>query len=226
VTEENPRASIFGPTNTLPRGPHTLTREEVAASQRVRIMEGLASAVAEHGYPHVGIGEIVRRAGVSRRTFYEHFSDKEECFLSSYEVVSRELRRRMESAIDPGADWHSLVGSVLYAYLSALTEDPVAGRAFLVEIEGVGPRARQRRRESLHRFADFLKETHMKMFGDDLGSDHVPDRLYLGLAHAVSELAREQLDTSPTTPLTDLHDDVLLLFTAATRGATEVAVAH
>jgi AcrR family transcriptional regulator len=182
-------------------------------------MEGLASAVAEHGYQQVGIGEIVRRAGVSRRTFYEHFSDKEECFLSSYDVLSRELRHRIESAIEPGADWRTLVGSMLHAYLSTLTEDPVAGRAFLVEVEAVGPRARQRRRESLHRFADFLKQTHMKMYGDDSGPDPVPDRLYLGLAHAVSELAREQLDISPTTPLTELHGDVLLLFTAATRGA-------
>ncbi|HEY7487334.1 MAG TPA: helix-turn-helix domain-containing protein [Streptosporangiaceae bacterium] len=182
-------------------------------------MEGLVSAVAERGYQDVGIGEIVRRAGVSRRTFYEHFSSKEECFLASYEVAARELRRRMEDAVDPTADWHSLVGSVLHAYLSALTEDPVAGRAFLVEIEAVGRRARKRRRESLHGFADFLKRTHCRVRGVDPERSTVPHRVYLGLAHAVSELAREQLDTAPDEPLTKIKDDVLLLFTTATQAA-------
>jgi AcrR family transcriptional regulator len=183
-------------------------------------MEGLVSAVAEHGYPAVGIGEIVRRAGVSRRTFYEHFSGKEECFLASYEVAARELRRRIEDAIDPTADWLTQVDAMLHAYLSALSEDPVAGRAFLVEIEAVGPRARSRRRQSLHGFADFLKQAHARVRGADPDDNPMPDRLYVGLAHAVSELAREQLDTSPERPLTDLRDDVLLLFMATTEGAT------
>lgn len=182
-------------------------------------MEGLVGAVAEHGYQSVGIGEIVRRAGVSRRTFYEHFSSKEACFLASYEVGARELRRRMEDAVDPAADWDSLVGSVLHAYLSALTEDPVAGRAFLVEIEAVGRLARRRRRESLHGFADFLNRTHARLRGEDPERSAVPHRVYLGLAHAVSELAREQLDTAPDEPLTKLKDDVLLLFTTATQAA-------
>jgi AcrR family transcriptional regulator len=183
-------------------------------------MEGLVSAVAEHGYPAVGIGEIVRRAGVSRRTFYEHFSGKEECFLASYEVAARELRRRIEDSIDPTADWLTQVDAMLHAYLSALSEDPVAGRAFLVEIEAVGPRARSRRRQSLHGFADFLKRAHARVRGADPDDSPMPDRLYVGLAHAVSELAREQLDTSPERPLTDLRDDVLLLFMATTEGAT------
>jgi AcrR family transcriptional regulator len=185
-------------------------------------MEGLVSAVAEHGYPAVGIGEIVRRAGVSRRTFYEHFAGKEECFLASYEVAARELRRRIESAIDPAADWTTLVGSVLHAYLSALTEDPLASRAFLVEIEAVGPRARKRKRESLHRFAAFLKRAHARVRGPGPAETPIPDRLYVGLAHAVSELAREQLDTSPDKPLTELRDDILLLFTATIEGARTV----
>lgn len=187
-------------------------------------MEGLVSAVAEQGYPAVGIGEIVRRAGVSRRTFYEHFSGKEECFLASYEVAAREIRRRIEDAIDPAADWHTRVDSVLHAFLSALTDDPVAGRAFLIEIEAVGPRARRRRRESLHRFAAFLKRAHTKIHGAP-AEDPMPERLYVGLAHAVNELAREQLDISPETPLTELRDDVLLLFTATTEGATATATA-
>jgi AcrR family transcriptional regulator len=182
-------------------------------------MEGMASAVAEHGYPAVGIGEIVRRAGVSRRTFYEHFSGKEECFLASYEVCAGELRRRIENAIDPSADWPTVVDSVLRAYLSTFTEDPVAGRAFLVEIESVGPRARKRKRESMHRFATFLKRAHARVRGAGSGESPMPDRLYVGLAHAVSELTREQLDTSPDKPLTELQDDILLLFTATIEGA-------
>lgn len=68
----------------LPRGRHGLPREVVQNNQRARLLAGAAKAVEERGFAKVTIGDIVRHAAVSRRTFYEHFADKEECFKAAF----------------------------------------------------------------------------------------------------------------------------------------------
>ena len=72
--------------NRLPSGRHGLPRETVAASQRARMIDAMAAVVAEKGYAATTVADVVERAGVSRRTFYEQFADKEACFLAAYEV--------------------------------------------------------------------------------------------------------------------------------------------
>ena len=75
----------------LPRGPHRLARSEVAASQRGRLMTAMAELMADGGYGAVTIGELARRAGVSRSAFYENFADKETCLLAAYDRFAGEL---------------------------------------------------------------------------------------------------------------------------------------
>jgi AcrR family transcriptional regulator len=92
----------------LPRGTHGLDPSLVAASQRTRLLEGTGRAVADKGYAATTIEDIVRGAGVSKKTFYEHFSDKLDCFLAAYEAASDELlehvRRAQDSAKEAGDD--------------------------------------------------------------------------------------------------------------------------
>src|SRR5687768_18574853 len=78
----------------LPRGTHGLDRDVVEASQRTRLLEAVGRAVAERGYAAATIDDVVRRAGVSKKTFYEHFADKQDCFLAAYEAASEELLER------------------------------------------------------------------------------------------------------------------------------------
>ena len=70
----------------LPRGPHALARVQVVASQRGRMIDSIASVVAGKGYTATTVGDVVKGAGVSRKTFYEHFADKEECFMAAWET--------------------------------------------------------------------------------------------------------------------------------------------
>src|SRR3954451_610367 len=70
----------------LPRGPHGLTREEVAASQRGRLLLAMAGAAAEKGYAHTTVADVIAGAGVSRATFYEHFAGKEDCFVAAFDA--------------------------------------------------------------------------------------------------------------------------------------------
>ncbi|MEA2379823.1 MAG: hypothetical protein QOD13_3730 [Thermoleophilaceae bacterium] len=73
----------------LPRGTHGLDRDVVEASQRTRLLEAVGRAVAERGYAAATIDDVVRGAGVSKKTFYDHFADKQECFLAAYEAASQ-----------------------------------------------------------------------------------------------------------------------------------------
>ena len=84
----------------LPPGRHGLPREFVAHNQRERLIAGLAEAVAENGYAGTTIAHITRHAAVSRRTFYEHFGSKDECFVAAYDTVMEELRTRVAEAFD------------------------------------------------------------------------------------------------------------------------------
>jgi AcrR family transcriptional regulator len=82
----------------LPRGTHGLDPSLVAASQRTRLLEAAGRAVAEKGYAAATIDDIVRGAGVSKKTFYEHFQDKLGCFLAAYEAASDELYEHVRAA--------------------------------------------------------------------------------------------------------------------------------
>src|SRR3712207_4906070 len=89
----------------LPRGSHGLDRGVVEASQRARLLEAVGRAVAGKGYAATTIDDIVRGAGVSKKTFYEHFADKEDCFVAAYEAASEELFRHVREAHASADDW-------------------------------------------------------------------------------------------------------------------------
>src|SRR5690348_5000750 len=112
----------------LPPGRHGLAREFVEENQRRRLISGLAIAAAEHGYRGATIAHITQRAAVSRRTFYEHFASKDECFAAAYEAVIGELRDRVNDAFDAGGDWPDALGEAIRAALRFLSENPSLAR--------------------------------------------------------------------------------------------------
>src|SRR4051794_15717647 len=90
----------------LPRGRHAAPREVVVESQRTRMLSAMASAVAEKGYSRTAVADVINRAGVSRKTFYEHFANKEECFLAAYDEGVGLLLAAIDEAVREAApDW-------------------------------------------------------------------------------------------------------------------------
>ena len=141
----------------LPRGPHSLSREEVAASQRTRLLLAMANVAAERGYARTTVAAVIARAGVSRATFYEHFADKETCFLAAFDAGVDIVLATLEGT--PGGDEGSPVerlDRVLEAYLELLASEPAFARTFLVEVYAAGPRAIARRAELQQRFVDAI----------------------------------------------------------------------
>jgi AcrR family transcriptional regulator len=135
------------------------TNEERLDVHRLRLLDGLAAAVSERGYPATTIAHIVKHARVSKRTFYEHFADKEECFLALYAEATEILRKGVEHALRaPASTWQRQLEAGLEAYLSALEENPAVTRACLLEIHAAGPRALELRLSGHAKFATLLRE--------------------------------------------------------------------
>lgn len=123
----------------LPPGRHGLPREFVVHNQRERLIAGLAEAVAENGYASTTIAHITRHAAVSRRTFYEHFSSKDECFVSAYDNVMAELRERVDAAYREQDEWPQAVRAGIAAMLGFLVAEPNLARLSMVEALVAGP---------------------------------------------------------------------------------------
>ena len=144
----------------LPRGPHNLTRDHVLASQRQRMTDAMAAAVADKGYGSTTVGDVVAGAGVSRKTFYEHFRDKEDCFLAAFDAGVDELLRAIVAAPADSPDWRATLRARVRAYLSTLAAHPDFARAFLIDVFTAGPRALERRHEVHGRFEQLLADLY------------------------------------------------------------------
>lgn len=127
-----------------------------SSEHRRRLLEGLARSVAGKGYADTTIADIVREAGVSRRTFYEHFDDKSEALIALYENASRHSLRVLEDSLDPSTDWVAQAQRVLEAYLASLSQNPALLRTLFIEILALGPKGLKARRQGNDAIADFL----------------------------------------------------------------------
>ncbi len=144
----------------LPRGRHNLSREEVAESQRLRLVRAMAEVMAKKGYAATSVADILRRARVSRESFYELFADKEACFVSAFDAAYGHLLEAVAASQGSGEEapraGASALGAVLENYLAAITSDPAAARVFLIEVYAAGPKALGRRLELQRGLVDAL----------------------------------------------------------------------
>jgi AcrR family transcriptional regulator/DNA-binding MarR family transcriptional regulator len=128
-----------------------LAREHVTGIQRARMLTALAQVCAEHGVANVTVGHIVECAGVSRRTFYELFSDREDCFLAGLEECLGRIASRVVPAYERPGKWRERIRASLVELLSFLDNDPGTGRLVIVETLGAGREALRRRKRVLTR---------------------------------------------------------------------------
>jgi AcrR family transcriptional regulator len=124
-----------------------------------RLLQAMARVCGNKGVALATIADIVREAGVSKRTFYEYFDSKEACFFALYRAASGSALRALRNAIDTAHPWQSQVEHALHAYLDHLAAAPDLSRTLFVEIHHLGPAGIRQRREVMQQFADFVLET-------------------------------------------------------------------
>jgi AcrR family transcriptional regulator len=138
----------------FPSGPRRLPGDLVRAIQRERLLVGMLRAISERGYRSTNVQDVIERAGVSRPTFYEHFSNKDDCFLAAFDTCATRLREQVAAAAAEGGEiWRDRIRSGFVALLTFATSEPEAARMVIVEARAATPDAALRRVALLDHFA-------------------------------------------------------------------------
>ncbi len=144
----------------LPPGRHGLPRDYVEGNQRGRILSAVAQVAAETGYGELTVEAVISRAGISRRTFYQHFSKKEDAFLAAYDSFAALVLQRVEQAQRSSeTELSGLAEATLRAVLELLAEHPAEAHMLVVEVLAAGPKAIERRNASLRLIIGLVHET-------------------------------------------------------------------
>jgi AcrR family transcriptional regulator len=146
----------------LPPGRHGLSRAFVAQNQRERILAAVADVTAAASYAEMTVEDIIVTAGVSRRTFYEHFKNKDDAFLAAYDEASAELVETVVTAVNAAEDFADSCRSGLGTFLDFLANRPALSRMCIVEVLAAGPDAIARRNGAMRGFAALIEENARK----------------------------------------------------------------
>jgi AcrR family transcriptional regulator len=161
MSDSNVTKQGDGPFERLPRGRHKLSREEVESDQRERIMRAMSESVGEIGYVKTTVAHVLKRAGVSRDTFYSQFSDKHDCFMASFERAADEMVNRMQAAVEQvnetGGSAEERVSMVLASFLGLVAEEPDIARTYYVEVYAAGQDAIEHRVEIQLRTVELMQ---------------------------------------------------------------------
>jgi AcrR family transcriptional regulator len=186
----------------LQPGRGELSRDEVLASQRSRLLSAAAEVVAEKGYAATTVADILKRARVSRLTFYEQFTDKGACAQSAYDVVAEHLMGRIGTALATDCDPMARLDGAVRAYLEALAGEPVLARFYLVESSAVGPALRERRL--------LLQQYVAHLIADWFSASTEGQRVACeGLVGAVVALVTSRIMTGGADSVLALHDNIM-----------------
>ncbi|HEY0390608.1 MAG TPA: TetR/AcrR family transcriptional regulator [Solirubrobacterales bacterium] len=147
---------LSGGEGQFPSGIRSLPSDLVSAIQRERLLAAMLRATAQLGYREVSVQDVLERAGVSRPTFYEHFENKEDCFLAALDIAAIRLRQRLEAAGEEGETWRERLRLTLEDLLRFVTEEPDAAMTLVVDARAACPPALLRRDELLDHFASCL----------------------------------------------------------------------
>jgi AcrR family transcriptional regulator len=204
----------------LPAGRHGFSREQVAHNQRERLIAGLATAVAEHGYNAVTITHITKAAKVSRRVFYENFEGKEECFLAAFDVVAEHVRELGAEAAAAQGDWPHQAIEATRAVLGFFAEEPDLARLCLVESSSAGPAVAARFRAAVDAVEPFLAKGRGKRAS---GERPLPDSTEETVLGALASLASRKVAAGEADRFPDLLPDFAEFILAPYLGAAEAA---
>jgi AcrR family transcriptional regulator len=161
----------------------------VTESQRNRIHRAMVEVVSERGYPETRVVDVIGVAGVSRKTFYELFESKQDCFLAAYDVLLEGLLGEATDAFEavPGSPWAERISAALEALLEHLSRHPDEARFAIVEVLAAGPKALARRDAALRQFAGFLEP------GRSEAKVELPGITSLAVAGGINELLYSEI---------------------------------
>ena len=142
-----------------PRKPAgTVARAQARELQRLRLALAMIECVDEDGYRSTRVADVIDRAGVSRKTFYEHFGNKEDCLLATYDFIAAEGMRQIEAAYHAASGWPERAEAAIGALFDSAIANPGALRLSLLEITAIGPAGIERRKRTIKHYESFIRD--------------------------------------------------------------------
>jgi len=212
TTERSPGAAKRSSATAapLPRGPHSLSREEVLEDQRLRLLTAMVDAIGENGYRTTTIADVIERAGVSRKTFYVHFANKQECFLAAYDAVTATGMHWVASAYRDAEGWPDRVEAAIRVLFESAIENPAAIRLSLIEIGAAGTEGLKRRERAMSQFERFVRDS-LELAP---GSGTVPNTVLRGVVGGLNKVLNTYVREGQRSKLLKLVPDLVSWATA------------
>jgi AcrR family transcriptional regulator len=192
----------------LPRRTHSSVREELRASQRGRLICAVADSVAAKGYPATSVADVIALAGVSRKTFYAHFEDKEACFLAAYDHGAAAIYDAMVEAVDGLEDWEAILDSVLSTWLEFLDADLAFTRAYMIEFWAAGDAAREGWKQRRDRTGGLLSMLHERIRAQDPAVLQASATLIAAVVGGINRIVISHVLASDSAPLITLKPEL------------------
>ncbi|MEU2252487.1 TetR/AcrR family transcriptional regulator [Nocardia xishanensis] len=137
--------------------PATAAESAPESGFRRRLLDAMADAVRERGYRDATVADVVRAARTSRRTFYEHFASKQDCFIALLTERNNQTIRQIYDAVDTEAPWRTQVRQAIEAWLSASKTDRTITLAWIRDTPALGEDARQLHRDAADAFIALIQ---------------------------------------------------------------------
>jgi len=193
----------------LPKGRHGLSREFVAHNQRERLIDAIANVVAQRGYAATRVVDITDYAGVSRKTFYELFTDKEDCFLAAYDAITALMMDKLGRDVAAADEsWEAKVHALLGGLLAFMAAEPAFARMCVVDVLGSGPRGMARRDAAVAAFLPIIGALPETEPGDAARLSPATPMFILG---GVLEVISGAVRRGETESLPELEEDLTRL---------------
>jgi AcrR family transcriptional regulator len=194
-----------------------LSREFIAVHKRRRMMDAIAELTAEQGYDATKIGDIVRRAGVARKTLYDNFEGKEEVFLAAFDAgVGGALQRIEADCAEVEGGWEEQVRAGLASFLRYVAENPALARMCMIEALSATPTATERYEAAMQRFVDLTKRALPQ---DEQLPQTIEETLIGGVAWIVYQQIRREQAEQAEDLLPELTEFMLAPYKSAERSA-------
>jgi AcrR family transcriptional regulator/DNA-binding MarR family transcriptional regulator len=190
-------------------------REQLGEIQRARIVAATLEVVSAMGAANVAVVHIVERAGVSRRTFYELFEDREDCYLAAFEQALEQASRRVSPAYAEQCKWRERVRAGLVALLGFFDEEPAMARMLVVESLSAGRRTLERREQALGQLAAAVDEGRAQSANGAV----LPPLTAYGLVGGAVSLVHMQLARNSGEPLLALTNQLMSMIVLPYQGA-------
>jgi AcrR family transcriptional regulator len=198
---------------------------QVSDVQRVRMLRAGMEVVNERGYGGMSVARITGRAGVSRRTFYDLFEDREDCFMAIWEqAVARAFALVREMASDSGS-WREQLRAGLAGLLALFDDEPMLGSVLVIDALAAGPRVLERRAHVLNRVSEVLDRGRL----ESKGGVELPTLTAEGVVGAVLAVVHARMLERGRRPLIELHGPlmgmIVLPYLGPAEAASELALA-